>query len=124
MLISTTEELRLYSPANAIDHIESIMGFLDSSEQDFLLEKLGQPLYDSLVEYYQTLRSGDDGISEFIKQVTDGATLPPYARLLTVAQRVVTFDALGRSVNIQAVSVNGSGVNMASMSIPSAMRVR
>ena len=41
MLISTTEELRLYSPANAIDHIESIMGFLDSSEQDFLLEKLG-----------------------------------------------------------------------------------
>jgi hypothetical protein len=113
MLISTTEELRLYSPANAIDHIESIMGFLDSSEQDFLLEKLGQPLYDSLVEYYQTLRSGDDGISEFIKQVTDGATLPPYARLLTVAQRVVTFDALGRSVNIQAVSVNGSGVNMA-----------
>ena len=112
MLISTTEELRLYSPANAIDHIESIMGFLDSSEQDFLLEKLGQPLYDSLVEYYQTLRSGDDGISEFIKQVTDGATLPPYARLLTVAQRVVTFDALGRSVNIQAVSVNGSGVNM------------
>ena len=113
MLISTTEELRLYSPANAIDHIESIMGFLDSSEQDFLLEKLGQPLYDSLVEYYQTLRSGDDGISEFIKQVTDGAILPPYARLLTVAQRVVTFDALGRSVNIQAVSVNGSGVNMA-----------
>ena len=112
MLISSTEELRLYSPANAIDHIETLMGFLDSSEQDFLLEKLGQPLYDALSEYYRGLRDSNDGISTFIQKITDGEPLPPYARLLSLAQRIITFDALGRAVDMQAISVNGSGINI------------
>lgn len=40
MLITTTNELRLYSPANAIDAIETLTGFIDSSEHDFLEEKV------------------------------------------------------------------------------------
>ncbi len=112
MLISTSEELRLYSPANAIDHIETIQGFLDSSEHDCLSEKLGDPLHDALVAYYRSLRTSDDGISTFIQYIANGDDLSPYARLLTLCQRIVTFDALGRAVNMQAVSVNGSGVNI------------
>lgn len=112
MLISTTEELRLYSPANAIDHIDSIQGYITSSEKDTLLEKLGTPLYEALVKYYRDLRASEDGISTFIKSVTDGEDMPPYAQLLTVCQRIITFDALGRAIDIQAVSVNGSGVNI------------
>ena len=112
MLISTTEELRLYSPAHAIDHIDSIQGYITSSEKDTLLEKLGTPLYEALVKYYRDLRASEDGISTFIKSVTEGEDMPPYAQLLTVCQRIITFDALGRAIDIQAVSVNGSGVNI------------
>ena len=112
MLISTTEELRLYSPANAIDHIDTIQGYIASSEKDTLLEKLGTPLYEALVKYYRELRNSEDGISTFIQSVTKGEDMPPYAQLLTVCQRIITFDALGRAIDIQAVSVNGSGVNI------------
>lgn len=116
MLISTLDELRLYSPANAIDRIDTIQGFLDSSEQDFLLEKLGQNLYDSLCDYYRSLRSDKeiDRIAEFIEKINNGDELTPYQRLLTLAQRVIAFDALGRAVDMQAISVNGAGVNVAS----------
>lgn len=112
MIVSTLEELRLYSPANAIDNIDTIQGFLDSSEQDFLSEKLGQKLYDSLTEYYRQLRENGK-VETFVSNIVNGDTLTPYARLLNLCQRCVTFDALGRAVDMQAVSVNGAGVNVA-----------
>lgn len=112
MLISTPEELRLYAPANAIDHIDTLAGFLDSSEHDFLAEKLGTQLHASLVAYYQNLRTSEGGLENFINSITQGAELPPYARLLTIAQRIVAFDALGRAIDMQAISVNGSGINI------------
>ena len=112
MIVSTLEELRLYSPANAIDNIDTIQGFLDSSEQDFLSEKLGQKLYDSLTVYYRQLR--DNGkVETFVSSIVNGDALTPYARLLNLCQRCVTFDALGRAVDMQAISVNGAGVNVA-----------
>lgn len=112
MLISTPEELRLYAPANAIDHIDTLAGFLDSSEHDFLAEKLGSQLHASLVAYYQNLRTSEGGLENFINSITQGTELPPYARLLTIAQRIVAFDALGRAIDMQAISVNGSGINI------------
>lgn len=112
MIVSTLEELRLYSPANAIDNIDTIQGFLDSSEQDFLSEKLGQKLYDALTAYYRQLR--DNGkVETFVSSIVNGDALTPYARLLNLCQRCVTFDALGRAVDMQAISVNGAGVNVA-----------
>lgn len=112
MIVSTLEELRLYSPANAIDNIDTIQGFLDSSEQDFLSEKLGQKLYDSLTAYYRQLRDNSK-VETFVSSIVNGDTLTPYARLLNLCQRCVTFDALGRAVDMQAISVNGAGVNVA-----------
>lgn len=112
MLISSPEELRLYSPSNAIDNIETMAGFFDSSEQDFLKDKLGAQLHQSLVEYYQSLRDGEGAIAEYIGQIVAGTPLPPYARLLTLAQRIITFDALGRAIDQQAISVNGAGINI------------
>ena len=112
MLISTPEELRLYAPANAIDHIDTLAGFLDSSEHDFLAEKLGTQLHASIVAYYQDLRTSEGGLENFINSITQGAEMPPYARLLTIAQRIVAFDALGRAIDMQAISVNGSGINI------------
>lgn len=112
MLISTPEELRLYAPANAIDHIESMAGFLNASEHDFLEEKLGAKLYNALTNYYRDMRKGEEGISTFLAAITNGDNLPPYAQLLSLAQRIVAFDALARAIDMQAISVNGAGVNM------------
>nr|DAX99124.1 MAG TPA: hypothetical protein [Caudoviricetes sp.] len=111
MLITTTNELRLYSPANAIDAIETLTGFIDSSEHDFLEEKLGKDLFVLLQKYYRGI--GEAGIMTLIESIQRNETLLPYSQLLMLAQRCVCFDALGRAIDMQAISVNGSGVNVA-----------
>ena len=59
MIISTTQELRLHIPSNAIDEISSLQGILDNSEKDFLRDKLGNSLYDRLCEFYLTISPED-----------------------------------------------------------------
>ena len=110
MIISTTKELRLHIPSNAIDEISSLQGILDNSEKDFLRDKLGDSLYNRLCEYYQTI-SPDD----FYLSVCNGEHIhQPWQQLLLMAQRVVTYDAMARFAYPQALSINGTGVNVAS----------
>lgn len=110
MILSTTKELRLHIPSNAIDEISSLQGILDNSEKDFLQDKLGKPLYTKLCEYYATL-GGDN----FYQQKTDGAYVKkPWSVLLCLAQRMVVNDAMARHAYQQILSVNGAGVNIAS----------
>lgn len=110
MIISTTKELRLHIPSNAIDEISSLQGILDNSEKDFLRDKLGDSLYNRLCEYYQTI-SPDD----FYLSVCNGEHIhQPWQQLLLMAQRVVAYDAMARFAYPQALSINGTGVNVAS----------
>lgn len=110
MIISTTKELRIHAPSVAIDDLGSFQGILDNSEKDFLLDKLGAKLYQSLCKYYESI-SPDD----FYMDVTNGTyATTPYKVLLLYAQRMVVFDALSRFAPQQAVSVNSTGINMAS----------
>lgn len=110
MIISTTKELRLHIPSNAIDEISSLQGILDNSEKDFLRDKLGDSLYNRLCEYYQTI-SPDD----FYLSVCNGEHIhQPWQQLLLLAQRVVAYDAMARFAYPQALSINGTGVNVAS----------
>lgn len=110
MILSTTKELRLHIPSNAIDEISSLQGILDNSEKDFLRDKLGDSLYNRLCEYYQTV-SPDD----FYMAVCNGEnTQQPWMQLLLMAQRMVTYDAMSRFVYTQALSINGTGINVAS----------
>lgn len=110
MIISTTKELRLHIPSNAIDDISSLQGILDNSEKDFLRDKLGDSLYNRLCEYYQTV-SPDD----FYLSVCNGEHIhQPWQQLLLMAQRVVAYDAMARFAYPQALSINGTGVNVAS----------
>lgn len=113
MIISTVEELRLYAPSVAIDNIDTLQGFLNSSETDFLRDKLGESLYALLKQYYRKLLSEEGGIQSFTQYVTLGDDMPPYAQLLNIAQRMVVFDALSNVVDLQAISMNGAGVNIA-----------
>ena len=110
MILTTTKELRLHAPSVAIDDLGSFQGILDNSEKDFLLDKLGAKLYQSLCKYYDSI-SPDD----FYLDVTSGTyAATPYKILLLYAQRMVVFDALARFAPQQAVSVNSTGINMAS----------
>ena len=110
MILSTTKELRLHIPSNAIDEISSLQGILDNSEKDFLRDKLGDSLYNRLCEYYQTV-SPDD----FFMAVSNGEhSQQPWMQLLLMAQRMVTYDAMSRFSYTQALSINGAGINMAS----------
>ena len=103
MIISSIQELRLASPAHALDSIDGLVGFIDNSEHDFLEDKLGTPLYDALQKWYDDNQVTRSSVSDYQTGY--------YNRLLLLAQRCVAFDALGRSAGMQGVSVNNSGIN-------------
>ena len=108
MIITTIDELRLHSPAHALDTLDGLTGFIDNSEHDFLLEKLGEPLYQKLCQWYDD----NQGVMSRVAQGAAGENdLPPFNHLCLMAQRVVAFDALGRAIGMQIVSVHNSGVN-------------
>lgn len=103
MLIKTIDELRLASPAHALDSLDGLQGTLDNSEHDFLKDKLGKSLYERLCQWYDDNNVHDDTIT---------SETGYFNRLLLMSQRVIAFDALGRAIGTQIVSVHNSGVNI------------
>ena len=111
MLLSTNQELRLHVPSNAFDDVSLLQGILDNSEKDFLRDKLGNPLYNRLCEYYKLNIDAND----FYLAVTNGIYAQhPWQELLLNAQRMVANDTLSRYAYQQLLSANGAGMNMAS----------
>ena len=106
MILTTIEELRLCFPGHAIDHIEPYVGYIDNAEHEFLLPALGQPLYDRLCRHYDAHRHEYSSVDDYQTGY--------YNRLLLMAQRCVAFDAIGRSLDFQAVSINNAGLNYSS----------
>ena len=104
MIISSIQELRLVSPSHAFDTIDGLVGFIDNSEHGFLEDKLGTPLYNALCQWYDQNPTVRSSIADYQTGY--------WNRLLLMAQRVVGFDALGRSAGMQGVSVNNAGINM------------
>ena len=108
MILTTIEELRFHSPAHALDSIDGMTGFIDNSEHDFLEDKLGTPLYVRLQQWYDQNQNS----MSLVSAPTVGADeLSAFNRLCLLSQRCVAFDALGRAIGMQVVSVNNSGVN-------------
>ena len=103
MIITNIQELRLASPAHALDSMDGLLGFIDNSEHDFLEDKLGTPLYNALCQWY--------GENPMTRSTISDYQTGYWNRLLLIAQRVVAFDALGRAIGMQAISVNNSGIN-------------
>lgn len=110
MILFTNQELRLHLPSNALDEIANLQGMLDNSEKDFLKPRLGASLYARLCKQYASI---DHGV--FCDAVTDGTyTNDPWNELLLYAQRMIVNDAMAQNIEKQALSVNGSGINVAS----------
>lgn len=112
MILFTNQELRLQIPSNAVDEVANLQGMLDNSEKDFLKPRLGASLYDRLCKYYASIEPND-----FCDTVINGNyTDNPWSELLLYAQRMVANDAMVQNVEKQILSVNGSGINVASSS--------
>lgn len=107
MLITTIEELRLALPTHAMDDISQLTGFIENSEVDFLKEKLGDELYSTLKGKYKEI-----DVQDYLQKIFNNETLTPWERLLQMCQRCVSFDAMGRAISVQAVSLNNAGINI------------
>ena len=112
MILFTNQELRLQIPSNAVDEVANLQGMLDNSEKDFLKPRLGASLYDRLCKYYASIDPSD-----FCDTVINGNyTDNPWSELLVYAQRMVANDAMAQNIEKQVLSINGSGINVASSS--------
>lgn len=110
MILFTNQELRLHLPSNAVDEVANLQGMLDNSEKDFLKPRLGASLYDRLCKQYASIEP-----LIFCDAVADGTyTNDPWNELLLYAQRMIVNDAMAQNIEKQALSVNGSGINVAS----------
>ena len=110
MILSSNQELRLHLPSNAVDDVANLQGMLDNSEKDFLKPRLGASLYDRLCKQYTSIDP-----SVFCEAVGDGTyTNDPWNELLLYAQRMIVNDAMAQNIEKQALSINGSGINVAS----------
>ena len=112
MILSSNQELRLHLPSNAVDDVANLQGMLDNSEKDFLKPRLGASLYDRLCKQYASIDP-----SVFCESVGDGTYVnDPWNEFLLYAQRMIVNDAMAQNIEKQAISVNGSGINVASSS--------
>lgn len=110
MILFTNQELRLHLPSNAVDEVANLQGMLDNSEKDFLKPRLGASLYDRLCKQYASIEP-----LIFCEAVADGTYVnDPWNELLLYAQRMIVNDAMAQNIEKQALSVNGSGINVAS----------
>ena len=110
MILFTNQELRLHLPSNAVDDVANLQGMLDNSEKDFLKPRLGASLYDRLCKQYASIEP-----LIFCEAVGDGTYVnDPWNELLLYAQRMIVNDAMAQNIEKQALSVNGSGINVAS----------
>lgn len=110
MILFTNQELRLHLPSNAVDEVANLQGMLDNSEKDFLKPRLGASLYDRLCKQYASIEP-----LIFCNAVADGTYVnDPWNELLLYAQRMIANDAMAQNVEKQVLSINGSGINVAS----------
>ena len=110
MIITTVEELRLHLPNHAYDDIDSMAGAFRRSEADVLKEKVGKKLYKKIVEKYNEIAEADK-VNWLLQE---NGFSDPYGELTYLCQQVVVFDAFLRSADVNAISINQSGINVVS----------
>lgn len=112
MIVSTPEEVRQFLPSHVLVNIDTVRGFLDNSEHDFLAERIGQPLLARLQQEYKTMAMPFNNDVALLAQTSyDERTA--WQKLLNLCQRVVVFDAFSRAADVHAVSLNDAGLNIA-----------
>lgn len=110
MIVSTPEEVRQFLPSHVLVNIDTVRGFLDNSEHDFLAERIGQPLLAQLQKEYKTMEANNI-VVQLAQFSYNERTV--WQKLLNLCQRVVVFDAFSRAADVHAISLNDAGLNIA-----------
>lgn len=110
MILRTIEELRMYLPSHNLSNMDSIYGYIENSEQDFLLERVGRPLLKELQKKYDEIQD------KTVLLPNSGIARTAWEELIVLCQRVVAYNCMARSADITAVSINSAGINVASTS--------
>lgn len=106
MLITIPEELTQYVPNHVVEDIRILYGFIDNSEHDFLIERVGRPLYKQICRKYEAVLNKDEMLpGEMVK-------LSPWKELIRLCQRCVAYDTLYRSADVMGISINDAGMNV------------
>lgn len=108
MIITTIDELKLAFPAHALDDVRPLAGFINNSEHELLVDKLGRKLYTQLVKAYKSL-----DVKTYLSDMANNNEQNPMTHLIALCQRTVAFDAMSRAIGVQAVSLSNMGVNVA-----------
>lgn len=108
MIITTIEEFRKFAPSHLIDDLTPFYGAIESSEQDFLKDRIGKPLYDALVKRYAEITD------KYELTPGEGVNLSVWYQFINLCQRVVAYDMLRRSAGMMSLSINGAGLNVVS----------
>ena len=109
MIISTPEELRLHLPNHAYDDISDMFGAFRNAEADILKNVVGAPLYQRMVQEYEKIDETER--KPWLLQI-NGPN--PWAELTYLSQQIVVFDGFMRRADINALSINQSGINVVS----------
>lgn len=108
MILTSPAELAQFLPNHVMQNLDNLQGFFAISESDFLADRLGRPLLDALQTHYNDMcpvLTTDD--------IPSDDPIRPWHELALLCQPVVAFDAVARAADIQAVSVNQGGINIA-----------
>ena len=109
MIIYTPEELRLHLPNHAYDDISDMFGAFRNAEADILKNVVGAPLYQRMVQEYEKIDETER--KPWLLQI-NGPN--PWAELTYLSQQIVVFDGFMRRADINALSINQSGINVVS----------
>ena len=109
MIIYTPEELRLHLPNHAYDDISDMFGTFRNAEADILKNVVGAPLYQRMVQEYEKIDETER--KPWLLQI-NGPN--PWAELTYLSQQIVVFDGFMRRADINALSINQSGINVVS----------
>lgn len=112
MIISHPNELRRFLPSHVLVNLDTVKGFLDNSEHDFLAERIGEPLLRRLSEKYAFITAHNEVYASGA-DINDWTNESVWAQLITLCQRCVVFDAFARAADIHAISLNDAGINIA-----------
>ena len=104
LILTTPEELRQYHPAHVLSTLDSYIGFIRSSQTQFLTPFVGKPLFNAVIAKYGSFYDKTELLAD--------NEFTPWQELIYLCQGPVAFDMAYRAADVSAVSLNDSGLNI------------
>ena len=104
LILTTPQELRQYHPAHVLSTLDGYVGFIRSSQTQFLTPYVGKPLFNAVLAKYENVYDKEELLAD--------NEFTPWQELIHLCQGPVAFDMAYRSADVVGVSLNDSGLNI------------